>query len=156
MQYPTSPDLFLPFAPSPTKLSGVDHAVITNALPYSDKAWLDECQIENRPRIPGNTLSALRLVVSADYFDAFHISLVAAMPSGRTFSQNDDLPSQPVAVVSRDFASLNFPGGRPVSVVNKAAEVRSLYRKDKLTKSEIARNLGISPTCVRRFLQMSR
>ncbi len=41
--------------------------------------------------------------------------------------------------------------GRPVSVANKAAEVRSLYRKDKLTKSEIARNLGISRTSVRRF-----
>jgi putative DNA-invertase from lambdoid prophage Rac len=46
--------------------------------------------------------------------------------------------------------------GRPVSVANKAAEVRSLYRNDKLTKSEIARNLGISRTSVRRFLQMSR
>jgi DNA invertase Pin-like site-specific DNA recombinase len=46
--------------------------------------------------------------------------------------------------------------GRPVSVANKAAEGRSLYRKDQLTKSEIARNLGISRTSVRRFLQMSR
>jgi DNA invertase Pin-like site-specific DNA recombinase len=46
--------------------------------------------------------------------------------------------------------------GRPVSVANKAAEVRSLYSKDKLTKSEIARNLGIIRTSVRRFLQMSR
>jgi putative DNA-invertase from lambdoid prophage Rac len=36
--------------------------------------------------------------------------------------------------------------GRPVSVTNKAAEVRALYRKDKLTKSEISRNLGISRT----------
>jgi hypothetical protein len=31
--------------------------------------------------------------------------------------------------------------GRPASVAKEAAEVRSLYRKDKLTKSEIARNL---------------
>ena len=46
--------------------------------------------------------------------------------------------------------------GRPVSVANKAVEVRSLYRKDKLTKSEIARNLGISRTSVRRLLQTSR
>jgi putative DNA-invertase from lambdoid prophage Rac len=46
--------------------------------------------------------------------------------------------------------------GRPVSVANKAAEVRSRCRKDKLTKSEIARNLGISRTSVRCFLQMSR
>jgi hypothetical protein len=46
--------------------------------------------------------------------------------------------------------------GRPVSVAKKAAEVRSLYRKEKLTKSEIARNLGISRTSVRRRLQTSR
>jgi putative DNA-invertase from lambdoid prophage Rac len=46
--------------------------------------------------------------------------------------------------------------GRPVSVANKAAEVRSLYSKDKLTKSEIVRNLGIIRTSVRRFFQMSR
>jgi hypothetical protein len=44
----------------------------------------------------------------------------------------------------------------PTSVANKTAEVRSLYRKDKLTKSEIARNLGISRTSVRRLLQTSR
>lgn len=43
--------------------------------------------------------------------------------------------------------------GRPVSVTNKAAEVRALYRKDKLTKSEIPRNLGISRTSVRRPLR---
>ena len=46
--------------------------------------------------------------------------------------------------------------GRLISVANKAAEIRSLYRKDKLTKSEIARNLGMSRTSVRRFLQLSR
>ena len=46
--------------------------------------------------------------------------------------------------------------GRPVSVANKAAAVRFLYRNDKLTKSEIARNLGIGRTSVCRFLQMSR
>ena len=45
--------------------------------------------------------------------------------------------------------------GRPVSAANKAAEVRSLYRKEKLTKSEIARELGIGRTSVRRILQMS-
>jgi AraC-like DNA-binding protein len=34
--------------------------------------------------------------------------------------------------------------------------VRSLYRKNKLTKSEIARNLGISRTSVRRLFKANR
>jgi putative DNA-invertase from lambdoid prophage Rac len=42
--------------------------------------------------------------------------------------------------------------GRPISAANKAAEVQSLH-KEKLTKSEIARSLGISRTSVRRILQ---
>jgi DNA invertase Pin-like site-specific DNA recombinase len=45
--------------------------------------------------------------------------------------------------------------GRPVTAANKATEVRSLYKKDKLTKSEIARQLGIGRTSVRRFLEDS-
>jgi DNA invertase Pin-like site-specific DNA recombinase len=45
--------------------------------------------------------------------------------------------------------------GRPVSAANKASEVRSLYKKEKLTKSEIARRLGIGRSSVRRILQPS-
>jgi DNA invertase Pin-like site-specific DNA recombinase len=45
--------------------------------------------------------------------------------------------------------------GRPLSAANKAVEVHSLYKKDNLTKSEIARQLGIGRTSVRRILQTS-
>jgi len=45
--------------------------------------------------------------------------------------------------------------GGPVSAANKASEVRSLYKKEKLTKSEIARRLGIGRSSVRRILQPS-
>jgi DNA invertase Pin-like site-specific DNA recombinase len=41
--------------------------------------------------------------------------------------------------------------GRPESAAKKTAEVRNLYRKG-LTKSEIARQLGIGRTSVRRLL----
>jgi putative ABC transport system permease protein len=41
-------------------LPGVKHAAVTGALPYSDEAWLDDCQIENRPLAPGKFQSALR------------------------------------------------------------------------------------------------
>ncbi len=37
----------------------------------------------------------------------------------------------------------------------KIAEVRRLYRKEKLTKSEIARRLGLGRTSVRRLLEGS-
>jgi putative ABC transport system permease protein len=95
-------------------LPGVEHAEVTNTLPYSDDGWLDECQIENRSQTPGKALTALRLLVSTGYFDAFHIPLAMGMTSGRTFSQGDDLHSQPVAVVSREFAALYFPGESPL------------------------------------------
>jgi putative ABC transport system permease protein len=91
-------------------LPGVEHAEATNALPNSDDAWLDDCQIENRPLAPGQSRTALRMSVSSGYFGAFHIPTV----SGRMFSQSDDLHTQPVAIVSRDFVARYFPGESPV------------------------------------------
>ena len=95
-------------------LPGVVDAEATSALPYSDDGWVDDCQIENRPLIPGNSPAALRLAVSAGYFAAFHIPLAREMTSGRLFSQSDDLHSQLVAVVSREFASRYFSGDSPL------------------------------------------
>jgi DNA invertase Pin-like site-specific DNA recombinase len=43
--------------------------------------------------------------------------------------------------------------GRPQSAAKKRAEVRRLYSKEGLTKSEIARRLGIGRTSVRRLLE---
>jgi len=43
--------------------------------------------------------------------------------------------------------------GRPKSAAKKIAEVHRLYRKEKLTKSEIARRLGIGRTSLRRLLE---
>jgi len=45
--------------------------------------------------------------------------------------------------------------GRPKSAAKKAAEIKHLYRKEKLSKSEIARRLGIGRTSVRRLLENS-
>ncbi len=91
-------------------LPGVESAEVTGALPYSDDAWVDDAQIENRPLAPGQSRTAMRLAVSAGYFGAFHIPLVA----GRVFASGDDLHAQPVAVVSRAFASRYFPGENPL------------------------------------------
>jgi len=95
-------------------LPGVDHAEVTSALPYSDDAWLDDAQIENRPPTPGKNPSALRLVVSNGYFNAFHISAAPGSIAGRTFNQGDALNTQPVAVISQEFAARYFPGENPL------------------------------------------
>jgi predicted permease len=86
-------------------LPGVETAEVSSALPYSDDAWSDNALIENHPLDPGQSRTALRLPVSAGYFSAFHIPVVA----GRSFTASDDLRSQPVAVVSQSFASRYFP-----------------------------------------------
>jgi predicted permease len=91
-------------------IPGVDSAEVTGALPYSDDGWDDDSQIENRPLVPGQSRTALRLPVSTGYFDAFHISLI----SGRLFSASDDLRSQPVALISRSYALRFFPGENPL------------------------------------------
>jgi DNA invertase Pin-like site-specific DNA recombinase len=43
--------------------------------------------------------------------------------------------------------------GRPKSAAKKTAEIKRLYRKEKLSKSEIARRLGIGRNPVRRLLE---
>jgi putative ABC transport system permease protein len=126
-------------------LPGVEHAEVLSALPYSDWGWLDDCQVENRPLTPGKSQTGLRLPVSAGYFGAFHIPIV----SGRMFTQSDNLHSQPVAVVSREFVTRYFPGDNPLghrirmgslgpdqtpwlTIVGVADEVTySLFQKDR-------------------------
>jgi predicted permease len=91
-------------------LPGVQHAELTSALPLSDYGWLDDCQIENRPLLPGKAQSALRLPVSNGYFSEMHIPLL----NGRLFNASDTLHTLPVAVVSQDFAARYFPGENPL------------------------------------------
>ncbi len=91
-------------------LPGVSHAVVTNALPYSDYGWNRDVQIENRPAIPGKDQTALDVIVDSGYFAAFHIAIL----DGRGFTPGDGLQSTPVAVVSRRFAAQYFQGLNPL------------------------------------------
>jgi len=95
-------------------LPGVESASIAGALPYSDDAWLDEFQIEDRPTTPGDSRKTLRLTVSDGYFAAFHLALASGFTGGRLFNAGDDLHSQTVAVVSREFAARYFPQANPL------------------------------------------
>jgi putative ABC transport system permease protein len=91
-------------------LPSVKHADFTAALPYSDNAWLQDFEIENRPVMPGKFQSVLHLPVSDGYFDALHIPIV----SGRGITRSDALGAMPVAVVSERFVSQYFPGQNPI------------------------------------------
>jgi len=91
-------------------LPGVSRAEVTNALPYSDSEWVQDCDIENRPTVPGKFQTAARLPISDGYFAAFGIPIL----SGRGFSRSDSLGTQPVAVVSRRFVARYFPNENPL------------------------------------------
>jgi putative ABC transport system permease protein len=91
-------------------LPGVTHAEVRSALPYSDDGWMRDCEIENRPLMPGKFQTALYLPVSEGYFGALRIPIVA----GRGFTQGDSLESPPVAIVSQRFASQYFPDEDPI------------------------------------------
>jgi len=95
-------------------LPGVKSAELTTTPPLGDLELPDDCQIENRPLVPGKFQTALRIQASPGYFAAFHIPLAAGMPSGRLFDRSDDLRSQPVAIVSRGFVTRYFPGQNPL------------------------------------------
>ena len=91
-------------------LPGVTHAEVTTALPHSDMGWVRDCEIENRPTVPGKFQSARQLFVSPGYFSALHIPIV----DGRGFNQGDSLNSVPVAIVSRTFVTRYFPDQSPL------------------------------------------
>ncbi len=91
-------------------LPGVSAAAVTTALPYGEQQWSDDFRIEDRPLIPGKFQSAQRIAVDGGYFAAIHIPLL----TGRTFNAGDGPQTQPVAIVSRKFAQLYFPGQDPI------------------------------------------
>jgi putative ABC transport system permease protein len=91
-------------------LPGVKSAEVSLALPYSDRAWLDDCEIQDHPVLPGKFQSALHLPVSAGYFAELHIPVI----TGRAFTASDAMDTTPVAVVSRGFVAHFFPGENPL------------------------------------------
>jgi putative ABC transport system permease protein len=91
-------------------LPGVTHAELASALPYDDYGWMRDCEVENRPLMPGKFQTALYLTVTPGYFDTLRIPVV----EGRGFTQGDSLESPPVAIVSQRFAQQYFPGEDPI------------------------------------------
>ena len=119
-------------------LPGVTHAEVTQALPYSDRGWLQDLDIQDRPVMPGKFQSALRLPVSAGYFSALRIPIT----EGRGFTQSDSIASVPVAVVSERFAAQFFPGQDPLGHRIRLGGVES--RDPWLTIVGVARETNYS------------
>src|SRR5271156_5722342 len=91
-------------------LPGVTRAEISTSLPHGQNADYDDFRIEDRPVLPGKFQSTMRLSVTGGFLDAFHVSGI----SGRNFNRSDTLDTQPVAMVSRKFAEVYFPGESPI------------------------------------------
>lgn len=122
-------------------LPGVKAAVVTTTLPEgNDGAWQDDVRIDNQPPVPGKNQYGSRLTVSAGFFSALHVPVVA----GRAFSESDGPNTTPVAMVSQKFAEEYFPGTSPlghkiqmgvarhsgepvVTIVGVAGDVRYLW-----------------------------
>jgi len=85
-------------------LPGVRSAATVFGMPFGDGGvegdFTIDGQTQTRPEI------ASKVVVSPDYFRALGIPLIA----GRPFNRDDTPQSEPVAIVSRSFAELMWPG----------------------------------------------
>jgi putative ABC transport system permease protein len=93
-------------------LPSVEDAALVNHLPIGGDLWRMPFVLDGAPVATDNPPAAAYRVVSARYFGALGIPLVA----GRTFDDGDRADSQPAVVVNRSLANL-FPGGE--SLVGK-------------------------------------
>lgn len=97
---------------------GVQAAAISDALPPNDWFNDDTYTIRGQPWTPAQFPSTVAATVSAGYFRALGIPLVA----GREFTEDDVIASEPVVIVSQALAERHFPGRSPLGEYLKASE----------------------------------
>ena len=93
-----------------TALPGVQSAAAGWPLPLSNTNVSISFQIEGHPTAPGDAPSEALSIVTADFFQALRIPILA----GRAFSVRDDSKAMPVIVINERFARKYFPGESPV------------------------------------------
>lgn len=89
-----------------TAVPGVDGAAAANLLPLTGGNVTASFIQEGRPADPNDHLVANHRVISPGYFEALKVPLLA----GRTFTAQDRIDSQPVAVIGRGMAQRYWPG----------------------------------------------
>ena len=87
------------------------------AVSYSDGAplgvepsWWEDLKIRGYEPAPGENMKIYRNVVAPGYFNVLRIPLI----EGRDFTEQDDLKSTPVMIVSQSFVKRYFGGGNPL------------------------------------------
>lgn len=79
-------------------------------IPLSDSHADISFTIEGRPVAPGDHPDEAVSIVMPGYFETMRIPLI----SGRTFTDQDQTHSTPVAIINQAFASKYFPGENPI------------------------------------------
>jgi putative ABC transport system permease protein len=101
------------------QLPGIEGVAMASALPASGNLFQAEVEIEGRPTRGGAAdTTALRRVVSPDYFDTLRIPLLA----GRGLDARDRADTVPVAVVSASTARRFWPEQDPLGKRLRFAE----------------------------------
>ena len=92
-------------------MSSIESAGAVSLLPLSGLLSTADIAFPDRPAPPATEVPQAHLrVATAQYFDAAGIKML----EGRAFDDRDRQNSQPVAIVSRTFASRHWPGERAV------------------------------------------
>jgi putative ABC transport system permease protein len=104
---------------------GVAAAGATSALPL-DPGWRLPFQVEGRVTQPSDYSIAQHICITSGYLE----TLGAALISGRTFTVDDRVDTEPVIVVNQSFARRVFPGEDAVNhrILSSAVNIGPLGR----------------------------
>ncbi|HEV2669303.1 MAG TPA: ABC transporter permease, partial [Blastocatellia bacterium] len=91
-------------------LPGVETVGVVSALPLSPVSYSIPFTIEGRAITPDEVERADYRVVSAGYFRAMKIPLIA----GREFNERDTAETSPVTLISQNLARRHWPNGSPL------------------------------------------
>ena len=121
--YPTRPQIqsfYRELLDKSAALPGVRYAGLTTSTPsFIDEQ--DTFTVEAFPSHPPVSLNVLQTWVMGDYFRAMGIGLIR----GRFFTPQDNEDSQPVVIVSQEFADRFFPGMDPIGHRIKHGDMQS-------------------------------
>jgi putative ABC transport system permease protein len=87
-------------------VAGVEQVSMSGGLPVKFTGNLREVELEGRPSVSGERVTAPSVTTAPGYFAV----IGAALLNGRDFTNTDLDSTQPVAIVNERFASLHWPG----------------------------------------------
>jgi predicted permease len=91
-------------------IPGVEHISFAFTIPMGYIRVSNAVEAEGQPADSNQRLSAGKNIVSSEYFQTMGIKIVR----GRSFTDNDNVQSRPVAVVNQHLADVMWPGRDPI------------------------------------------